>query len=143
LRHEERRPNPSSPKGLGVNQEPPRVPHGRSKVLLKDRAKKMEETIDRGKRVAAAAGRREEIRVGRVGKKERREITAGGLNTTVKINCRYYQPKGRYHRRARNLRREWPTGATGLRPVSPAGAGTTGAGRRYHRQDRESAQRRT
>jgi len=35
----------------------------------------------------------------------------------------------------------WPTSATGLRPVPPAGAGTTGARRRYHRQDRESAQK--
>ena len=45
-------------------------------------------------------------RVGRVGKKERREITTGGLNTAVKINCRYYRPKGWYHRRARNLHGE-------------------------------------
>jgi len=130
LCHGERRPNPSNPKGLGVNQDSPRVPHGRGKVLLKDRAKKMEETRDRGKRVAAAAGRREEIRVGRVGKKERREITAGCLNTTVKINCRYYRPKSRYHRRARDLRAEF-CGILAYRCYR-ASAGTTGWSR-YHR----------
>ena len=66
----EKRPNPSNPKGLGVNQDSPRVPHGRGKVLLKDRAKKMEEPRDGGKKAAAAAGRREE-RKGRAGGKER------------------------------------------------------------------------
>jgi len=69
LRHGEKRPNPSNPKGIRVNQDSPHIPHGRGKVLLKDRAEKMEETKDRGKRVAAAAGRGEEIRVGRVGKR--------------------------------------------------------------------------
>jgi len=56
----EKRPNPSNPKGLGVNQDSPRVPHDRGKVLRKDRAKKMKEPRDRAKRAAAAAARREE-----------------------------------------------------------------------------------
>jgi len=69
LRHGEEGPIPRKPKGLGVNQEPPRVPHGRGKVLLKDRAKKMEKPRDRGKKaVAAAVGRREEKK-GQVGGK--------------------------------------------------------------------------
>ena len=69
MRHGEKRPNPSNPKGLGVNQDSPCVPYGRGKVLLKDRAKKMEKPRDRGKKaVAAAVGRREEKK-GRVGGK--------------------------------------------------------------------------
>jgi len=68
LLHGEKWTNPSKPTGLGVNQEPPRVPHGRGKVLLKDRAKKMEGPRDRGKGSAVAAGRREE-RKGRAGGK--------------------------------------------------------------------------
>jgi len=84
--------------GLGVNREPPRVPHGRGKVLLKDRAKKMEEPRDRGKRSAAAAGREEERRVGRVGRDKGKRITAGGLNTVVKSTAGTTGFKGWYHR---------------------------------------------
>ena len=69
LCHGEKRPNPSNPKGLGVNQDSPCVPYGRGKVLLKDRARKMEEPRDRDKKAAAAAGRREESK-GRAGGEE-------------------------------------------------------------------------
>ena len=124
LCHGEKRPNPSNPKGLGVNQDSPCVPHGRGEVLLEDRAKKMEEPRDQGKKAAAAAVRGERRRVGREGKKGRREITAGGLNTAVKFNCRYYRPKSRYHWRARDLRAEF-CGVLAYRCYW-ASAGTTG-----------------
>jgi len=59
LRHGERRPNPSNPKGLGVNKDSPRIPHGRGEDLLEERAKEKKEPRDRAKNTAAAAGGRE------------------------------------------------------------------------------------
>jgi len=136
LLHGEKWPNPSKPTGLGVNQEPPRVPHGWGKVLLKDQAKKMEEPRDRGKGSAAATGRR---RVGRVGRDKRERITAGGLNTAVKSTPGTTGCKGRFHRRARDLR----AGFCGILAYRcyRASAGTTGARHRYHWRGRKSAQR--
>jgi len=43
-------------------------------------------------------------RVGRVGRDKRERITAGGLNTAVKSTAGTTGCKGRYHRRARDLR---------------------------------------
>ena len=130
LFHEEEEPNPSKPTGLGVNQGPPRVPHGRGKVLLKDRAKKTEEPRDRGKRRAAAAVRRRE-RKGRAGGEEMgKRNNCGGLYTAVKSTAGTTGFRGRYHRRARDLREEF-CGILAYRCYR-ALAGTTGWSR-YHR----------
>ena len=94
LLHKGEEPNPSKPTGLGVNQELPRVPHGRGKVLLKDRAKKMEEPRDRGKKRAAAAVRKRE-RKGRAGGEEMgRRNNRGLLIYRSKKHCRYYRQQG-------------------------------------------------
>jgi hypothetical protein len=139
LRHEEKGPNPSKPTGLGVNQGPPRVPHGRGKVLLKDRAKKTEEPRDRGKRRAAAAVRRRE-RKGRAGGEEMgKRNNCGGLIYRSKKKALPVLPAsgagttGGPETCERNSVGFWHTGATGLWPVPPAGAGTISARRRYHR----------
>jgi len=68
----------------------------------------MEEQRDRGKRRAAAAVRRRE-RKGRAGGEEirEREITAGALYTAVKSTAGTTGFRGRYHRRARDLREEF------------------------------------
>jgi hypothetical protein len=123
LLHKEEEPNPSKPTGLGVNQGPPRVPHGRGKVLLKDRAKKTEEPRDRGKRRAAAAVRRRE-RKGRAGGEEmgKRNNCGGLIYRSKKKHCQY-------HRRARDLREEF-CGILAYRCYR-ALAGTTGWSR-YH-----------
>ena len=136
--HREKRPNPSKPTGLGVNQEPPRVPHGRGKVLLKDRAKKMEEPRDRGKRRAAAAVRRRE-RKGRAGGKEMgKRNNCGGLIYRSKKHCRYYRLQGPVppagQRPASGVLRDFGLPVLPglgryhrLEPVPPGlGAGTTG-----------------
>jgi hypothetical protein len=131
LRHEEKGPNPSKPTGLGVNQGPPRVPHGRGKVLLKDRAKKTEEPRDRGKRRAAAAVRRRE-RKGRAGGEEmgKRNNCGGLIYRSKKKHCRYYRLQGPVppagQRPARGILRDF-----GI-PVLP------GFGR-YHRQGRKNS----
>jgi hypothetical protein len=85
---------------------------------------------DRGKKAAATAARRGRRR-GRAGGEEIRQkkITAGGLNTAVKRTAGTTgQGAGTTGEPERgNLRFVgfWPTGATELRPVPPAGHGTT------------------
>ena len=145
LLHKEEEPNPSKPTGLGVNQGPPRVPHGRGKVLLKDRATKMEEARDRGKRRAAAAVSWRE-RKGRAGGEEMgKRNNCGGLIYRSKKKALPVLPAsgagttGGPETCERNSAGFWPTGATGLWPVPPAGAGTTGARRRYHRPGRKNS----
>jgi len=106
----------------------------------------MEEPRDRGKKAAAAVGRREESK-GRAGGEEgEKRNNYGGLKyRSKKLTAGTTGPRagttGEPKTCARSSARFWPTGATGLRPVPPAGAGTTGARRRYHRQGRESAQK--
>jgi len=80
-----------------------------------------------------------------VGRDKAEKITAGGLNTTVKSTAgttgQGAGTTGQPEREELSFAGFWPTGATGIRPVPPAGAGITGARRRYHRQDREQGRK--
>jgi len=95
-----------------------------------------------GKGAAAAAARRGKKKgSGGWGREKADKEIVGGLNTAVKSTTsttgQGASTTGEPKRGELSFAGFWPTGATGLRPVPPAGSGTTGARRRYHRQDRE------
>jgi len=83
-----------------------------------------------GARKPPPPGEEKRRRVGWVGRDKAKKITTGGLNTAVKSTAGTTSFKGRYHRRARDLRAEF-CGILAYRCYR-ALAGTTGWSR-YHR----------